>query len=269
MPRSMRERPSRGEVNMNDTFSLHRLRLLLLGDLVTGYRAVLVVSGALAGAILVASVATGGDFAFGGVFYRECFALSLFIWGLVASSRAFRPLHDRNRNEAWLLVPASALEKTLARLLAVTAGLVAYLLVFMTLVSVVVEMLNLILFGDRNAFFDPFDPTVRNRISLYLFLQSFYFLGGAWFRRVHFVKTTLALTLVIGALAVFSAVTVRIVFSGYRLNFGDVLFTLEQLGRAHAVGMEAVFLGIGLLLPLACWWVAWLRVGEAQVSDGV
>ena len=58
-------------------------------------------------------------------------------------------------------------------------------------------------------------------------------------------------------------------FSGYRLDIGDVLFTLEELGRAHAGGAEAVFLGIVLLLPAACWGIAWLRVREAQVSDGV
>lgn len=254
---------------MNEHFSPHRLRWLLRGELLTGYRGVLVVSGALAGAILVASVATRGDFAFGGDFYRECFGLSLFIWGIVASSRAFRPLHDRRRNEAWLLLPASALEKTLARLLAVTVGLVAYLLVFIGLVSVVVETLNLLLFGVRNPFFDPLDPVVRDRISLYLFLQSFYFLGGAWFRRANFVKTTLAVTLAIAGFAVFALVTVRIVFSGYRLDIGDVLFTLEELGRIHAGGVQAVLLGIFVLLPVACWGVAWLRVREAQVSDGV
>ena len=80
--------------------------------------------------------------------------------GIIASSRAFRPLHDKTRNEAYLLLPASALEKTLARLLAVTAGLVTYLLVFSTVVALVVESLNLLFFGSRNGFFNPFDlPT--------------------------------------------------------------------------------------------------------------
>ena len=112
---------------MNDVFSPQRLRLLIRGDLVAGYRSVLVVSGALA---------TYGGALRDGDFYRRYFGLALFVWGLVASSRAFRPLHDRTRNEAYILIPASALEKMLARLLAVTVGLVAYLLVFIGLVSV-------------------------------------------------------------------------------------------------------------------------------------
>lgn len=254
---------------MNEVLSARRLWLLIRADFITGYRHLIVIGGALAATIFVASVATRGDIAFGGVFYRECFGFSLFVWGIVASSRAFRSLHDRKRNEAWLLAPASALEKTLARLLAVTVGLVAYLFVVIALVSVVVETFNLFLFGERNAFFDPFDPGVWNRISLYLFLHSFYFLGGAWFRRANFVKTTLALALATAAVATFTLVTFRIAFAGYRLDIGDVLFTLEELGRVHAGGAQAVFLGIVLLLPVVCWGIAWLRVREAQVSDGV
>ena len=254
---------------MNEILSARRLWLLIRADFITGYRHLIVVGGALAAAIFVASLATRGDFAFGGVFYRECFGLSLLIWGIVASSRAFRPLHAKSRNEAWLLVPASALEKTFARLLAVTIGLVVFLLVFIGLLSVVVETINLLLFGDRNAFFDPFDPAVRDRIALYIFLQSFFFLGGAWFRRAHFVKTTLALALAVAAIAILALVAVRAAFTGYGMDIGDALFVLEQLGRAQGIGVETALHAIALLLPLSCWGVAWLRVREAQVSDGV
>ena len=253
---------------MNDVFSRQRLWLLIRGDLIAGYRTLLVASGALAGIILVAAFAHGGALP-GGSFYRGCFGFALFVWGFVASSRAFRPLHDRTRNEAWLLVPASAFEKMLARLLAVTIGLVAYLLVFVGLVSVVVEVLNLLLFGRRIAFFDPFDVSVRNLVYVYVVFQSFYFLGGAWFRRAHFVKTTLALTLAIAGFAGFTAVTVRIVFADYRLDFGDALFVLDRLGGAYPSGIGAAFVSTALLVSTACWSISWLRVREAQVSDGV
>ena len=155
---------------MNEVFSPQRLWLLIRGDLVVGYGSLLVVFGALAGVILVAALATHGGTLLGGGFYRAFFGLVLFVWGLVASSRAFRPLHDRTRNEAYLLVPASGLEKTLARLLAVTVGLVAFLLVFTGLVSVVVETLNLLLYGGRYPFFDPFEPTVWRWIFVYIIL---------------------------------------------------------------------------------------------------
>ena len=128
---------------MNDALSGRRLRLLIRADLHLGYRFLLVVSGALAATVLIASIVWHEGFGPSRFPYSTCFGWVLLIWGLVASSRAFRPMHDKTRNEAYLLLPASALEKTLARLLAVTAGLVAYLLVFTFLVSGVVETFNL------------------------------------------------------------------------------------------------------------------------------
>ncbi|MCY4453588.1 MAG: hypothetical protein OXC01_16730 [Immundisolibacterales bacterium] len=254
---------------MSEVFSSHRLWLLIRGDFVAGYRSLLVVFGALAGVILVAALVTQGWILFGGGFYRTFFGLALFAWGLVASSRAFRPLHDRTRNEAFLLVPASSLEKTLARLLAVTIGLASFLLAFTALVSLVVETLNLLLSGGRYSFFNPFEPAVLEWILVYFFLQSFYFLGGAWFRRAHFVKTTLALTLATAAFVAFTAVTLHVVSAGYRVDVGDVLFALGQLEGAAGIGTQAALVATALLVAAACWWIAWLRVKEVQVSDGV
>ena len=61
----------------------------------------------------------------------------------------------------------------------------------------------------------------------------------------------------------------RVVFAGYRLDIGDALFVLERLGGANPRGIGAVFICVALLVSIACWSIAWLRVREAQVSDGV
>ena len=93
-------------------------------------------------------------------------------------------------NMAFLLLPASALEKTLSRLLLHTVGLVVYLLVFTTVLSWVLEGINTLWFGVRREFFSPFD---RARVDVAAALssctQALFFLGAAWFRKVQFVKT--------------------------------------------------------------------------------
>ena len=161
----------------------------------------------------------------------------------------------------------------LARLLAVTVGLVAYLLVFSTVVSVVVESLNLLLVGKRHAFFDPFDPIVWKRISIYLVFQSLYFLGGAWFRRAHFIKTTFAITLAIIGLAALAAITVRIVFADFpvhvSLHVRNLAYVLVAEPYPYTGVANAALFAVMVLLPLACWCMAWMRVAETQVSDGV
>ena len=127
---------------MNENFSFERLWLLLRSDAVGGYRSVLTVSAALVGVILVTSmISLGGSDVTGG-FYLGWFGTMLFFWGIIASSRAFRELHDKTRNEAYLLIPASALEKTAARLLTLTVGLAAYLLVFRPSTTTDVSVVN-------------------------------------------------------------------------------------------------------------------------------
>ena len=264
---------------MNDMLSARRLGHLLRGDFITGYRSLLTVSGALAGVILVAAMIApsshpfGADFHDGPRFHRALFTAVLFIWGIIASSRALRPLHDKTRNEAWLLLPASALEKTLAALLAVTVGLVAWLLVFSTVVSVVVESLNLLFVGKRHAFFNPFDPVVWERISIYLVLQSLYFLGGAWFRRAHFIKTTFAIAVALIGLAALAAITARIAFADLpvhvSLHVRNLVYVLVAEPYPYTGVATAALYAVMVLLPLTCWCIAWMRVAETQVSDGV
>ncbi len=281
---------------MNETLSPYRLWYLLRGDLITGFRSLIVVSATLAGITLVAAMILPsgvvfdralhgepglyrGAFTFDRSLHRDSglyhgvFTIALFAWGLIATSRVFRAMHDKTRNEAWLLLPASSLEKTLARLIAVTVGFVAWLLVFVTLVSLVVESLNLLLFGKRNGFFNPFDPSVWENITAYIFLQSIYFLGAAWFRRAHFVKTTLAITLTVAGLAVIALLTARIAFADLpqdlSQHIGNLRFVLETEFESLRAIADAALSAALILFPLACWSIAWLRVSEVQASDGV
>lgn len=255
---------------MNEHFSIERLWWLLRADFTAGYRTLLTVSGTLAGVILIASLISFGPGGGGQEFFMSWFGGMLYIWGVIASSRAFRELHDKTRNEAYLLLPASAVEKTVARLLAVTVGLAVYLLVLTTVVSVLVETVFLLLPGTGYGLFNPLDPTVLPLITGYFFLQSFFFLGAAWFRRRHFIKTSLAITVVGIGLALFVMLTLRLTFATVDLSDLDGLIAraagsyqglfqmLEALGGLFAIG-----------LPAACWTIAWLRVRETQVSDGI
>ena len=260
---------------MNDILSLRRLCYLLRGDLITGYRSLLISSAGVAAVILVAAmIVPSHHFPVSGFhlttsFHRAAFTILLFTWGIIASSRAFGALHDKTRNESYLLLPASALEKTLARLLTVTVGMVAYLLVFSTVVSVIVELLNLLFFGRRHGFFDPFDPIVWDRISLYIVIQSLYFLGAAWFRRAHFIKTTLAIALAFIASATLALIALRIAFADLWSVTWDIPYAFAALHDWFTDTGPGVMVAVKRLLTIACWCIAWLRVSEAQTSDGV
>ncbi len=255
---------------MNEVFSPRRLGLLIRNDVIAGYRALFTISATLAGIVLIIAILTRGSASSNEYFYLSCFTAMLLIWGPIASSRSFKELHDKTRNEAYLLLPASVLEKTIARLLPVTVFFLVYLLVFTSLTSVLVESLNTLFFGQQNQWFRPFDPIIGYLIGHYVIIQSVYFLGAAWFRKTHFIKTTLAITIACIGLALLALAIIRLVLVP---SFDDLEMGIENLYSLYHGFIDAVQVGLSAFyfigLPVTCWIVAWLRVRETQVNDGV
>jgi hypothetical protein len=249
---------------VSEQLSGRRLLWMLRNDVMHSYRSALVISGTAALTALVASVigAYDGDVGQGPLFYRIFFCAALFAWGTIATSTCFSDMHGRTTNAAFLLLPASALEKTLSRVLIYTIGLVLYLLVLTTVLSWVLEGINMAWIGERRAFFSPLDPLVGTMLPHFIVAQSLFFLGAAWFRKVQFVKTVGAVIGIQIGLAVF-AVLVAWLFGprgwGVGVDFEDpVQWIVDVAPWAYY-----------LALPLLCWFVAWLRVTEAQVSHGI
>ena len=251
---------------MNQLFSFHRFVLLLKTQAVSSYRSVATYSAALALIVAVNALLSPGS---GGQFYVSAFGLMLYVLGAFLSSRAFSELHDKSRNSAYLLLPASSLEKTLSSLFFVTVGFVAYLLIFTTAVSIVTEILGRWLLGRGGDFFNPFDPVVWKMMPGYLFLQSFYFLGGAWFRSRPFPKTTLAIGILIFSMIFLSWISMRVLFGPYWGDMDTLALTFQTLSHSYAGYASAILYGIAVLWVLMNWYVTWLRLKETQVSDGV
>jgi hypothetical protein len=250
---------------MNDQLSLRRLGFVLRGDLMRTYRPVLLISGTAALVALVVSLvgAYDGDVGQAPLFYRAFFIASLFAWGTIATSVCFNDLHGRGTNMAFLLLPASALEKTASRLLLHTAGLIAYLLVFTTLLSFVLEGINTLWIGERRDFFSPLDGVGWSLLPHFLVVQALLFLGAAWFRKFQFVKTVGAVIGIAIGLGLVGLALAWIVGPMRCLNANCYEFSFfDWLGDAAPI---AYF----YLLPPFCWFVAWLRVSEAQVSHGI
>ena len=107
---------------MSDQLSWPRLAALLRNDFLRVHRSVLLIFGTVAVLALVVSAASAADGSVGAGFYSALFIATLFAWGTVATSLSFTDLHGRGTNTAFLLLPASALEKTVSRLLLCTVG---------------------------------------------------------------------------------------------------------------------------------------------------
>jgi len=247
---------------VSDQFSLRRLGLLLRNDFKHGYRSWLIVSAALA---LLAFLTAFFNFPTHDVtagLYRGFFIATLFTWGLIATSFAFRDLHGRSTNASYLLLPATALEKTAARLLIETVLFVVYLLLFTTVLSLAIEGMTAAAFDARFDPFSPFDRTAWLVLPHYVAVQACFFLGAAWFRRAHYIKTVLALAAIVAALATVGTVIAAALFMGGSWIPNGNFVSFDWVVELAAVGYYFV-------LPLFCWFVAWLRVQEAEVSHAI
>lgn len=246
---------------MSDQLSLQRLLWLLRSDALQSYRSWLVTSGTVALVALLPSLLGAADGVVGRGFYDGVFIVVLFAWGTIATSQAFVDLHRRGSNATFLLLPASALEKTVARLALNTVLFFLYLLVFTTVLSFVLEGINAVLFGVRREFFSPFARAAWSIFPHYLVVQGLFFLGAAWFRKAHYVKTVGAVLGVCFGLSCAAGAIVLLLRAGGMRFDGDFTSFAWILN-----GAAIVYYGV---LPAFCWFVAWLRVTETQVSHGI
>jgi len=252
---------------VSDQLSLQRLLWLIRSDVLRNSRGWLVTSGTVALVALLFSWFGAWDRIVGPDFYDRVFVAMLFGWGTITTSQAFTDLHGRNTNAAFLLLPASALEKTAARLLLYTVGLFIYLLIFTSVLSFALEGINALWFGVRRELFLPIDRTAWWVFPHYIVVQGLFFLGAAWFRRVHFVKTVGAVLGIWVGLVCIAAIIALVLGAGSGMWFeggpGPRFFnSLESMGD----GVRIVY---HVVLPAFCWFVAWLRVTETQVSHGI
>ena len=197
----------------------------------------------------------------------------LTIWGPIAASHSFRELHDKEMNQAYLLLPASALEKTISRLLLVVVIFPLYVIVFVTVLSWLIMGLQSLLGGNSWGAFLPMRFLDPRAIGVFVVNQSLFFLGAAWFRKMHFVKTVLSLTGLVIAMSVFAGIVFRLMFpdlidGNMNVNVDPQVFFQDHEGLT-AFLLFLFRLCYFVVLPAFCWSVAWLRIRETQVSHGI
>jgi hypothetical protein len=256
---------------MSEHFDVGRLLKLIHVDLVQRYRTMLTVSAALGVLAIVHALVYQPGMVDRSSIYLGLLGIMIFGWGPIAASHSFKELNNKTQNEAYLLLPASAFEKMLARLILITAIFPVYALVLVTLTAWLITVVRAALFGVGGPLFVPFEAFDIQLAGLFLIHQSLFFLGAAWFRKHQFVKTVLSLGIGSIGLIIVAGLLVRLFLpefstGGFGINI-DInpreLFSL--LEGAMSIFKFVIF----LMLPIFCWYVAWLRIKETQVSHGI
>lgn len=202
-------------------FRPKRFGQILLRDIAGWYRGWLIAAAAVAGAVIVLSALTMlGTSTIAGVrpsassgFYTGFFFPLLFVGGFISTSLAFREARQNGAAGFYLTLPASHLEKFASKLLSTTLGYALGSLVFFTATAAVSELVNRLVFGAGHGMFNPFDLDVLEAAGTYMLAQSLFLLGSLWFRKLAFVKTVLAVCVVLIGLAILTGIAVRIILA--------------------------------------------------------
>jgi hypothetical protein len=277
----------------NGFFSTRRFGRLMLRELASSYRALLIAMAAVAGAVIVLSALTAlglvtvnaGSRPGSEGFYLGYFINLLFLGGFIVTSLSFREVWHNGGGIFYLTLPGSIFEKLVSKLIMTSVGFGLGSLVFITAVAAVSEGIDTLIFGFGHGMFNPFEPTTLVIVTRYLILQSVFLLGSIWFRKLAFVKTVLwSLLFCIGILIV-TGIVGRIALADHIVwntvqaggaRFGGMSFTIggNRLQEIFAPGTTAyaqlmVFKTIACVLCYALAPVAWLatyfRLRETEV----
>ncbi len=262
---------------MNNQFSIRRLGYLGRNYFINNWRSLVIAAGVISGVTFIMTVFEAWVSSKTDMEYGSMLIGSMVIWGIINASMAFHTLHDKNHNEAYLLLPASALEKVSVKILFSSLVLPLGIMVLIGLTSILSEGVTAVIFRTGFHPLNPFRPVFFQVWGYTVIAQSLFILGAAWFRKAHFIKTVLALIIGAIGLALVSGILFRIVFASYFEGFFtpiEVNFDMESLMAQHYPGLMnflkyAWRIVFYLVLAPFCWFTAWLRVKETQSSDGV
>lgn len=191
------------------------------------------------------------------------FPLVLLGGGILITSIIFTDMHHPQKGHFYMTLPASRLEKLLARFLLSLPGYMIYVCIFFAIYVVFSDAVNMILFGQTH------EPPLSRLSALYqpllayVFLHSVFFLGAIWFKRQSAIRTALAAAV---AVVFFTAVE-RLAFM---IIFHDIeIVKLSHLKYALPIAGYPFYILYKMpwpiiVLTLLCWITAAVRYHEIE-----
>ncbi len=207
--------------------------------------------------------------------------INLFLLvGLVFTSMTFSgTMHSSKNRHAWLMLPVHAHEKLAVKILAHSLIYPAGLVLFTFVSSLVIEGLGGLFWENHVPLFSLMDERLWLKVANYCIASSLFLLGGAFFRKNHFIKTCLAVMLLMVFLTFFTFLAVRVIhFAGgdfpgdfYSWNIneeGDFPFASDVF-RKSLWFSRMTALVYWVIFPLFCWTVTYFRIREKEAKDAV
>ncbi|MFN8258502.1 MAG: hypothetical protein U0W24_22630 [Bacteroidales bacterium] len=218
----------------NPFFDFNRLKYLIIRQFTLNYKTMMIAVGAIAGFLLVVGTLT---IVFAHKNYNDEQILglimpTLFLTGIIYTSMVFAELNNPNRGYVYLTLPASAFEKLVTAWLFSSVFYIVFSAVFLLFINLCYLAIANLFSSSQVALVNIFDPDVLYMFGTYLVVQSVFFLGAIYFRRINFLKTILSWFLFFMVIAIYSGILAKILF-------GTASFDSAQF--SHSIELEITF----------------------------
>lgn len=209
-------------MSRNNIFDLKRLFLLLRRQVFSNLKNLLIAFGGVSGFLLFITllVAFFNPDALAGL--SGLYFSVMFVGGYIFTSNIYAELHSIQRSYNYLTLPVSVTERLVSGWLITGVLFPIASLLTMTLI---VLLSNLIIHFaiDISPVQGVFSSNGMNAWKSYLITQSVFLLGAAYFRKNNFLKTILALFLIVFVLNVYTGL-----LGWALLGFKDGFITLNE-----------------------------------------
>jgi hypothetical protein len=202
-------------------------------------------------------------------FHRNLYLLIFFTMGLFLTGRTFTELHDPVKGYAWLLLPASNLDKTVSRVLLASVIYWIGSLLFYLLCALVSEGLNTVVLDRRHLLFNPLDPVLLYGALTFFSIQAPFLIGAVYFKKHALSKTVLALFGTLFFLGICIAAATWLILGGQvsGMDVRNLFYSWEHEGltpRGQAL-MVVVKVFFWLVVPAVSWVVCFYRHKETEL----
>ncbi|MFW5687338.1 MAG: hypothetical protein ACOCXV_00265 [Bacteroidota bacterium] len=248
-------------------FSIQRFGLLMKRYVMFNMKTWFIGMGALAGVLIVIS-------ALQVIFSSGTFNISplvtlgqivIFVGGFLITSMSYNEIHTPARSQFFLTLPATTGEKLFSHwiITSVIFVVVANILLMVTLlIASAIANLSLSIPIDV---FNPFEKQNLTLMSIYLVVQSVFFLGALYFRKNNFLKTILSLFVIQLIINIFTFLVAYLIIGheGFQqdMDMANINMT-EFASESFPVVMKILFYGV--LAPF-CLLVSYFRLKEREV----
>lgn len=184
--------------------------------------------------------------------------------GYIYTSAVFKELNNPLKSYFYMMLPASAAEKTLAAWLLSSVGFLVAGIVSLYLLSFISAALGSMLLSTPFFTVDLFCAEALKAYAVYCATQTVFLAGALAFKSMNFFKTIIFSFFSFVSIGIFSTITVfivfgKLVFSGYVDNLS---MTCNIDGSCNATGMP-ILAGIVFMLFFVV--VSFFKLKERQV----